>query len=99
MKKSKELILQIRNIHKSFGENEVLKGISFDVFKGETKVIIGPSGMGKSTLAVLITNKLRELHIDTIFVDDGCLPIDHDYLKDADRLKDEIYVEVLAKDI
>ena len=64
-----------------------------------TVEIKGHFGMGKSTLAVLITNKLRELHIDTIFVDDGCLPIDRDYLKDVDRLKDEIYVEVLAKDI
>ena len=50
MKKGKELLLQIKDIHKSFGEREVLRGISFEVFKGETKVIIGPSGMGKSTL-------------------------------------------------
>jgi polar amino acid transport system ATP-binding protein len=50
MKRSKELLLQIKDIHKSFGGKEVLRGISFNVFKGETKVIIGPSGMGKSTL-------------------------------------------------
>lgn len=50
MAKNKELILQVKDIHKSFGDKEVLKGISFEVHKGETKVIIGPSGMGKSTL-------------------------------------------------
>jgi polar amino acid transport system ATP-binding protein len=50
MDKNKELILQVKDIHKSFGNKEVLKGISFEVYQGETKVIIGPSGMGKSTL-------------------------------------------------
>ena len=50
MAQNKELILQVKDIHKSFGNKEVLKGISFEVHKGETKVIIGPSGMGKSTL-------------------------------------------------
>lgn len=50
MREDRELILEIKDIHKSYGGKEVLKGISFNVYKGETKVIIGPSGMGKSTL-------------------------------------------------
>lgn len=50
MKKNKELLLQVKNIHKSFNGKEILKGISFEMYKGETKVIIGPSGTGKSTL-------------------------------------------------
>jgi polar amino acid transport system ATP-binding protein len=50
MEQNKELILEIKDIHKSYNGKAVLKGISFNVFKGETKVIIGPSGMGKSTL-------------------------------------------------
>ncbi len=50
MKQKQELILEVKDIYKSYGGKEVLKGISFQVFKGETKVIIGPSGMGKSTL-------------------------------------------------
>jgi len=42
--------LKVENVHKTYGKEEVLKGISFEVKKGETKVIIGPSGTGKSTL-------------------------------------------------
>lgn len=43
-------ILRIEDLHKSFGDNEVLKGVSLSLNKGENKVIIGPSGTGKSTL-------------------------------------------------
>ncbi|RWM38007.1 MAG: amino acid ABC transporter ATP-binding protein, partial [Mesorhizobium sp.] len=43
-------IISLRDVHKSFGAVEVLKGISFDVRKGEVICIIGPSGSGKSTL-------------------------------------------------
>lgn len=43
-------MLEVKDIHKSFGKLEVLKGISFYMDKGKTKVIIGTSGTGKSTL-------------------------------------------------
>ena len=43
-------IVSIRDVHKSFGQVEVLKGISMDVPKGGVVCIIGPSGSGKSTL-------------------------------------------------
>lgn len=45
-----ELSLKIIDLKKSFGENEVLCGISTEIKKGEVVVIIGPSGSGKSTL-------------------------------------------------
>ena len=38
------------NVHKAFGENEVLKGVSFTVPQGTATAIIGPSGSGKTTL-------------------------------------------------
>ncbi|MFL0245825.1 amino acid ABC transporter ATP-binding protein [Candidatus Clostridium stratigraminis] len=43
-------MINIKNLHKSFGSNEVLKGIDLQINKGETAVIIGPSGSGKTTL-------------------------------------------------
>ena len=48
-------ILTAKGIHKSFGGEEVLKGISLSVEKGEVLAVIGPSGSGKSTLLRCIT--------------------------------------------
>lgn len=45
-----ETILEVKNLHKSYGATDVLKGISFTMNKGETTVVIGTSGTGKSTL-------------------------------------------------
>lgn len=50
MLKDKDIILKAEDIYKNYGRLEVLKGISFEVKRGETKVVIGPSGTGKSTL-------------------------------------------------
>ena len=46
--KKKETIIEITNLHKKFGDNEVLKGITLTVYKGENLVILGRSGSGKS---------------------------------------------------
>jgi len=50
MKKEKEIAISVRDLHKSFDGRKVLDGITLDVYKGETFVIMGGSGCGKSTL-------------------------------------------------
>ena len=60
-------IVSLNNVYKSFGELEVLKGISFDVMKGEVICIIGPSGSGKSTLIRCI-NALNDINSGSIKV-------------------------------
>ncbi len=43
-------MIEVRDLHKSFGENEILKGVNLNVNRSEVVVVIGPSGSGKSTL-------------------------------------------------
>jgi len=47
-------MLEVKDLVKHYGDNKVLDGISFRVFRGETKIIIGASGSGKSTILKLI---------------------------------------------
>lgn len=54
-------IVEVKDVHKSYGKNEVLKGISLDVEEGEVVVMIGPSGSGKSTFLRSL-NKLEEIN-------------------------------------
>jgi polar amino acid transport system ATP-binding protein len=63
-----EAIIQIKNVAKSFGTVEALRGVSLDVNRGEVVVIIGPSGSGKSTLLRCI-NRLEEYDSGEIIVD------------------------------
>jgi polar amino acid transport system ATP-binding protein len=61
-------IISIKDVHKSFGDLEVLKGVSIDVMKGEVICIIGPSGSGKSTLIRCI-NALNDIQAGSIQVE------------------------------
>ena len=61
-------IVSIKDIRKSFGAAEVLKGVSLDVAKGECVCIIGPSGSGKSTILRCI-NALTPVNSGSIEVD------------------------------
>ncbi len=65
---SDQPIISIRDVRKSFGPIEVLKGVSMDIMKGEVICIIGPSGSGKSTLIRCI-NALNDIQGGSITVE------------------------------
>ncbi|NYF98007.1 amino acid ABC transporter ATP-binding protein [Janibacter cremeus] len=60
--------IAVRDLHKSFGKNEVLTGIDFHVDQGEVVCVIGPSGSGKSTLLRCV-NRLEEPTSGTILIE------------------------------
>ncbi len=62
-------MIKLENIHKRFGETEVLKGIDLDIKQGEIIVIIGSSGTGKSTLLRTV-NFLEQADEGRITIDD-----------------------------
>jgi polar amino acid transport system ATP-binding protein len=61
-------VIRVDNLHKNFGNLEVLKGVSLEVKKGEVLVIIGPSGSGKSTILRCI-NLLEEPTKGDIYIE------------------------------
>jgi len=61
-------MIQVNNIHKSFGKLEVLKGINCRIAPREVVCVIGPSGSGKSTLLRCI-NQLESVNMGQIFID------------------------------
>ena len=64
----KEVKIVVRDLHKYFGKNEVLKGVSAEIDKGEVICVIGPSGSGKSTFLRCL-NLLEEPTAGSITVD------------------------------
>jgi len=61
-------MVSIKDVHKSFGDLEVLRGVSMDIMKGECICIIGPSGSGKSTL-IRCVNALNDIQKGSITVE------------------------------
>ncbi len=68
-------MIHAKNIHKAFGNNEVLKGIDLTINKGQVVVILGPSGSGKTTLLRCL-NGLELPNKGEIIFDDGSLSVD-----------------------
>ena len=63
-------MLQIKNLHASIGDKEILKGINLEVKAGEVHAIMGPNGAGKSTLSSIIAgNENYEVTEGEIFLD------------------------------
>src|SRR4030065_1851057 len=70
-------MIELRNIHKSFGANHVLRGVGLDIEKGESVVVIGGSGSGKSVLLKHIIGLLKP--------DEGEVIVDSDVLSQLDE--------------
>ncbi len=79
-------MLEVKDIHKAYGKLEVLKGISFTMDKGETKVVIGTSGTGKSTLLRCI-NQLDPPDKGDVWIEGEKIS---DRSKDINRLRQKI---------
>ena len=54
-----EPVITVTDLYKTFGENEVLKGFNFDLRRGETLVVLGRSGSGKSVLIKCIIGLMK----------------------------------------
>jgi ABC-2 type transport system ATP-binding protein len=63
-----DVIVKVEDLHKSYGGREVVKGISFEVKKGETFGILGPNGAGKTTTLEMIET-LRPIDKGTVTID------------------------------
>jgi len=83
---SDELMIEMRDVHKWYGQFHVLKDINLSVQKGERIVICGPSGSGKSTLIRCI-NRLEEHQRGQIIVDGTELTDD---VKNIDQIRREV---------
>ena len=68
MTNDKQIMIQMKNIHKSYGDVHVLEGVDLTVYRGEVVAVIGPSGSGKSTLLRCI-NKLENINKGTIEIE------------------------------
>lgn len=66
--KETEKLLEIRHLHKDYGEGTILNDVSLDIYKGEVVVLIGPSGCGKSTFLRCI-NGLEPIQSGEICLD------------------------------
>lgn len=87
--KGNEAMLKIKNIHKSFGENEVLKGVDIEVNKGDVVVILGPSGSGKTTLLRCI-NFLEKADHGDVFIDQLKLSLNKASKKDIHAVRKKV---------
>lgn len=77
-------LLRVADLRKSFGQKEILRGISFDVMDGETLVLIGPSGSGKTTVLRCL-NYLEIPNAGEIYLEDE--PIGFRFVGDSGKRK------------
>ena len=84
---NREIVLELKNLHKHFGENYVLNGFNMQLFKGENLVIMGKSGSGKSVMIKCLVGLLE--------ADSGTITVMHN---DITKLDQEA-LDILRADI
>ena len=80
-------MIKAENIHKSYGKNEILKGIPLDIADGELAVILGASGSGKSTLLNVISGLERPDSGDILYDGENIARFSDDRLTEFRRRK------------
>lgn len=75
--------IKVVDLHKSFGDNQVIRGVNIEVQAGEVVCVIGPSGSGKSTFLRCL-NRLEDATSGEIYVDGECIT---DPKADVDRIR------------
>lgn len=78
----KEKVIGIRGLYKSFGENEVLRGVDLDVWRRENVVVLGRSGTGKSVLIKIIAGLLQADAGDVTILGRNLAEIDEKQLRE-----------------
>lgn len=94
---NKEYMIEVKNLVKSYGENEVLKDISFHVAQGEVVSVIGPSGSGKSTLLRAI-NQLETIEGGEVLICGETLHKEGVEISKEDKRKIQLYNGLVFQD-
>src|SRR5438445_4066267 len=81
-----QLAIQVRDLHKSFGDHKVLRGVDLDVVRGKINIIIGGSGQGKSVLMKHLMGLLKPDKGQILVDGEDIVPLD-DYEINRVRLK------------
>lgn len=85
-------IVEVKNLYKSYNDKEVLKGISFNVYKGEIFVLLGPNGVGKTTTVKIITGVLHADSGDVFVMSKKVSVLEVSVKKYIGYLPDEPYI-------
>src|ERR1700712_808770 len=86
MQTEKEIVIDIKGLYKSFGDNHVLRGVDLQVERGENVVVLGRSGTGKSVLIKIICGLLTQDEGSVIVLGEDVKNIDRKQLEEL-RLK------------
>lgn len=83
MAKKSDIVIEVRDLKKSYGKNEVLKGVNLHIKRGSMLALLGPNGAGKTTTVRILSTLLK--------FDDGSVTVEgFDVRKDADKVRSVI---------